>query len=171
MFCQLIMAGLTLPGQQHRQLLKRKRIPRGLSYKHLFHWFLTTGKTPPQITTASACLAEEKSPDCTDKPELHFFCPSRNSCLGLGKVFNTFSSLKGAPRVIKSISHKGLQLNFLSNLLYCNQNNSLFQVTDFRTDFILLSLKCVTCKQCLLALYPLKNPKMPLGNGKFSPSI
>lgn len=33
MFCQLIMAGLSLPDQQQRQLLNRKRIPRGLSYK------------------------------------------------------------------------------------------------------------------------------------------
>lgn len=53
MFCQLITAGLTLPGQQQRQLLNRKRIPRGLSYEYPFSWTLATGKTPPQVTTAS----------------------------------------------------------------------------------------------------------------------
>lgn len=37
-FCQLIMAGLTIPGQQQRQLLNRKRISTGLNYKHPFSW-------------------------------------------------------------------------------------------------------------------------------------
>lgn len=92
----------------------------------------------------SFCLSGRgKEPRLYRQVRVSLFLPLQtpgSSCLGLEKVFQTFGSLKGAARVIKSISHKSLQLNFLFNLLYCNQNNPLPQVTGFRTAFILLSV-------------------------------
>lgn len=80
------------PGKQQRQLLARRRIPRGLSYKHPFSWILTDYN--------SFCLSgRRKEPRLYRQVWVSLFLPFQspgNSCIALEKVFNTFGSLKGA---------------------------------------------------------------------------